>query len=53
MFSFHDKFCNRCNNYENSFRKFITTPLWLFLEIENEIKIEEDEGTTEEKNKKS
>ena len=41
MFSFHDKFCNRCNNYENSFRKFITTPLWLFIEIENEITIEE------------
>ena len=41
MFSFHDNFCNSCKNYENSFRKFFTTPLWLFIEIENEITIEE------------
>ena len=41
LFSFHDNFCYKCNNDKNSKRKFLTTPLWLFIEIQDETTIEE------------
>ena len=40
LFSFHDNFCYKCNNDKNSKRKFLTTPLWLFIEIQDETTIE-------------
>ena len=34
-FSFHDNFCGKCLSEFNSMRYFKTTPLWLFIEIDD------------------
>ena len=34
-FSFHNKFCGHCSSDLNSIREFLSTPLWLFIEIDD------------------